>query len=144
MKMYKYSQRSKNNLATASEPLQILFNEVIKKVDVTVIYGHRNKQEQELMVAQGYSKLNFPNSRHNSWPSQAVDAAPYPIDWNDLQRFANTAKIIFETWNELKAAGKVKGFIRWGGNWITVYDETWKQVKWLDMPHWELSEKERL
>jgi peptidoglycan L-alanyl-D-glutamate endopeptidase CwlK len=142
--MYKYSQRSKNNLATASEPLQILFNEVIKKVDVTVIYGHRNKQEQELMVSQGYSKLNFPNSKHNSWPSQAVDVAPYPIDWNDLQRFANTAKIIFETWNELKAEGKVKGFIRWGGNWKTVYDESWKQVKWLDMPHWELSEKERL
>lgn len=136
--MYFYSEKSKRNLATADQNLQVLFSEVIKKVDVSILYGHRTKEEQDLMVAQGYSKLPFPKSNHNKLPSMAVDAAPYPIDWKNLERFSQTAKIIFETWAALKKAGKVKGVLRWGGNWKSFHDESWRSVKWLDMPHWEL------
>ena len=136
--MYKFSKRSQSNLITAHSELQLLFNEVIKEVDITVLYGHRTKEQQDEMVAKGYSKLKYPNSNHNSNPSMAVDVAPYPIDWKDLDRFAETAVIIFDTWNFLKKNKKVFKTIRWGGNWKSVYDESWKQVKWLDMPHWEI------
>ncbi len=140
--MYFYSQNSKKRLSSADPMLQTLFNEVIKRVDITIIFGHRTKEEQEAQFVAGNTKLHYPQSKHNSMPSQAVDAAPYPIDWKNLERFADTAKIIFDTWDELKKAGKVTGFLRWGGNWKSRYDATWKIVKWLDMPHWELSKQE--
>ena len=85
--MYKYSKWSTGRLASAHPDLQHLFNEVIKVIDCTVVYGHRTEAEQEEMVRKGYSKLKYPNSNHNKVPSLAVDAIPYPIDWNDRERF---------------------------------------------------------
>lgn len=50
--------------------------------DVTVICGHRGEADQDAAFAKGNSKLRFPHSKHNSYPSLAVDLAPYPIDWS--------------------------------------------------------------
>jgi alpha-glucuronidase len=49
--------------------------------DVTVVCGHRGKVEQQRCFEKGTSKLEWPHSKHNSWPSLAVDLAPYPTDW---------------------------------------------------------------
>jgi len=49
--------------------------------DVTVVCGHRGKADQDAAYARGASKLRWPHSAHNSYPSLAVDLAPYPIDW---------------------------------------------------------------
>ena len=35
--------------------------------------------------------MQYPNSKHNKLPSKAVDVAPYPIDWNDPDRFYHFA-----------------------------------------------------
>ncbi len=50
--------------------------------DITVVCGHRGKAEQDHCFAIGTSKLKWPMSRHNAYPSLAVDLAPFPTDWN--------------------------------------------------------------
>lgn len=49
--------------------------------DITVVCGHRGKKDQDHCFAVGTSKLEWPHSKHNAYPSLAVDLAPYPTDW---------------------------------------------------------------
>jgi peptidoglycan L-alanyl-D-glutamate endopeptidase CwlK len=55
--------------------------------DMTVVCGYRGKAAQEKAVREGHSKKPWPSSAHNHVPSNAVDVAPYPIDWNDVRSF---------------------------------------------------------
>jgi peptidoglycan L-alanyl-D-glutamate endopeptidase CwlK len=82
-------------LATCDSELQRLVRAVSADVDanpgalvkdVTVVCGHRGKAEQDHCFAIGTSKLKWPMSRHNVYPSLAVDLAPYPTDWNGSGR----------------------------------------------------------
>jgi peptidoglycan LD-endopeptidase CwlK len=70
---------------------------LVSRVDeiypIMVICGHRGKEDQEKAFLAGNSKLQFPNSKHNSTPSRAVDIVPDPdrnpktISWMDLTAF---------------------------------------------------------
>lgn len=128
--MPKFSKKSQERLATCAPDLQRLFNEVIKERDCTVLCGHRTKEEQDEAVRGGFSKTPFPKSKHNPFPSLAVDVVPYPIDWNNKQRF-----IEFHAYVKLIAA-KLEIKIRWGGDWDN--DGDWRDERFLDMPHYEL------
>jgi len=82
-----FGRRSKKQLATCDERLQSVFNEVIKHIDCSVLEGHRGEIRQNELYEEGKTKVYFPNGRHNSNPSRAIDVAPYPIDWSDRDRF---------------------------------------------------------
>jgi len=137
--MYKFGKRSRKALASAHPDLQNLFNEVIKIHDCAVIYGHRNEEQQTEMVDKGYSKLNFPNSKHNSNPSMAVDVAPYftncknKIDWNNREKFVHFAGVVKGVAHQLGIK------IRWGGDWDN--DNELRDQTWMDLPHYELLEE---
>lgn len=136
--MAKFSKRSKENLATADDRLQRLFNAVIEKVDCTVIYGHRDpdtqfelfKKGRELRdgewIKTGATVTNLDGkiklSYHNYSPALAVDVVPYPIDWEDISRFKSFAQIVKSTAKELGIE------VEWGGDW--------KSFK--DYPHWQV------
>ncbi len=120
--MNKFSERSKAKLATCHKGLQDLFNEVIKHVDCTVLCGHRGEAAQEKAVLKGFSKAHFPNSKHNTFPSIAVDVVPYPIDWEDLKRFHEFAGIV------QGIASQKHIDVKWGGHFKSFFDG----------PHWEL------
>lgn len=120
------------NLQTCDERLQRLFTEVIKHVDCTVIQGHRGKDEQDEAFRKGHSKLKFPNSKHNSFPSKAVDVAPYPIDWTNRERFTYFAGIV----KGLAISMNIP--LRWGGDWSRNFDP--KDETFLDLPHFEIDE----
>lgn len=120
--MPSFSTRSAARLLTCHHDLQRLFNEVIKHVDCTILCGHRGEQEQNEAYALGHSKVRFPNSKHNPNPSMAVDVAPYPVDWNDLNRFREFAVIVKE------CAARMGIKVRHGGDW----------KGFPDWPHWEL------
>lgn len=60
----------------------------------------------------------------------AFDAAPYPIDWNDLKRFDRLAKLIF------RAAKLENVKIRWGRDWDG--DGRPGEKGETDSPHFEL------
>lgn len=55
--------------------------------DMTVLCGYRGKNAQDEAVKNGNSKKPWPTSPHNMVPANAVDVAPYPIDWNDTRSF---------------------------------------------------------
>lgn len=85
--MYRFGKVSRERLAQCDEKLQQILNELIKEIDVTILCGHRGEEEQNAVFEAGRSQVQFPNSKHNSVPSKAVDVAPYPVDWKDIARF---------------------------------------------------------
>ena len=80
--MYKLSKKSQERLETCDERLITIVNDVCKVMDVTVLCGHRGKEEQEKAFEEGKSNAHFGQSYHNAFPSLAVDIAPYPINWD--------------------------------------------------------------
>lgn len=131
-----YSKISYQKLKTAHPDLQLIFNTVIQYIDNTILVGHRGEEEQTQAVAEGKSKLTFPNSKHNSTPSMAVDAAPYPIDWNDISRFYYFAGFVKAIAEVLLSEKKISHKVRWGGDWDS--DNDFKDNKFNDLVHFEL------
>jgi len=131
--MPKYSQSSKEKLKECNFHLQKVFNEVIKYFDCTIVTGHRTKEEQEKKVKEGKSQVHWPNSKHNTKPSIAVDVAPYPIDWNDIKRFHYFAGFV-------KGIATSMGVeLRWGGDWDN--DTQVEDNHFDDLLHFELVNK---
>lgn len=125
-----FNRRSIERLETCHPDLQRLFFEVIKGYDCTVLCGIRSKPDQDQAVREGKSKLPWPKSKHNLAPSMAVDVVPYPIDWNQRERFYHFAGYVQATADRLGIK------IRWGGDWnsnIQFNDESF-----IDTPHFEL------
>lgn len=124
--MPSFSARSRERLATCHPDLIRLMNEAISTapsdMDFTILCGFRNKSDQDAAVAAGNSTTPWPRSRHNATPSQAVDIAPYPVDWNDLGRFRKLSAHIKAT------AARLGIPIEWGGDWKSP----------VDMPHYQL------
>ena len=128
--MPKYSSQSQNKLATCHEDIQKVFNEVIRWFDNTIIYGRRNKEDQNAAYEAGNSKLQYPYSNHNKNPSMAVDAVPYPINWGDRERMTLFAGFV------LGIASKFGIKLRWGGNWSM--DWQVQNNSFDDLAHFEL------
>lgn len=80
--MFKLSKMSKERLETCDERLITIVSDVLKVMDITVLCGHRGKEEQEKAFSEGKSRAHFGQSYHNATPSLAVDIAPYPINWD--------------------------------------------------------------
>ena len=135
--MPRYSRISKERLSTCDQRLQDLFNEVIKHVDCSISEGHRSKERQNKLYDEKRSTLRYPRGRHNSNPSKAVDATPYPVDYEDRERQTLFAGFVI-------GIGRSMGHnIRWGGNW-DMYEENgrWEveDNNFDDMPHFEIRE----
>ena len=97
-----FSKSSLEKLSTCDERLQRVFNEVIKHYDCTVICGHRGEKEQNEAFIKGFSKLRFPDSKHNSMPSKAIDVVPFPFtNWNHKLKFVHFAGYVLATAHHL-------------------------------------------
>ena len=135
--MPRYSNRSKQRLATCDERLQDVFNEVIKYVDCSILEGHRGKERQNDLFNKSRTKVKYPNGRHNASPSKAADVTPYPVDWEDRERQTLFAGFVL-------GIARCMGIkLRWGGNW-DMYEERgrWEveDNKLDDFPHFEIKE----
>lgn len=135
--MNKFSKRSKNRLHECDPRIQYIMYEVIKYIDCTILTGHRDEYEQTIRYYNNQSRVKYPNSKHNSKPSMAIDVAPYPIpqawgedDWRDKVKFYELKAIIM-----LIAAQK--GIeLRWGGDWDS--DGDYKDQSFNDLVHFEV------
>lgn len=163
--MPNYGKSSKGKLATCHEDLQKVMNVVIQLFDNTILCGRRNKAEQTKYFNEKRSKVEYPDSKHNDSPtSSAVDAAPYPINWDTEKELlikyykaksdgiidAMEKEEISKAENAMKRwyifAGIVKGValamgisIRWGGDWDN--DNNFDDQTFNDLPHFELIKK---
>ena len=130
MSNVKLSKRSLDRLVGVNPSLVAVFKKACESMpfDITVLEGLRTAERQAELLKQGATKVQV--SRHMS--GNAIDIAPYPIDWNDTERFKIVAHHMFAAAKELGIA------IRWGGNWSR-QDETVKPTSsFVDMPHFEL------
>ena len=106
---------------------------VVTIMDCSVIYGVRTMTEQRHMVAIGASQTM--NSMHLVQPDgygHAVDLAPYPIDWKDLDRFHVLGGIGIAVAHEMDIP------IRWGGDWDG--DMDFSDQSFNDYLHWEINQ----
>jgi len=109
-----YSRKSRQELLTCSLRLIQLFNKVdALGFECTVVEGHRNQAKQNWYYELDKSKVQWPDGKHNTIPSEAVDVAPYlngDVSW-DKSHCIYFAGVV----NGIAATLGVK--IRWGGNW---------------------------
>ena len=121
---YKLGTRSKQSLSGVHVDLVAVVKRAIEitEVDFSVIEGIRHIERQRQLVKEG--KSTTLNSRHLT--GHAVDMVPYPVDWEDLERFESMAVAMKLAAEELEIP------IVWGGDWKTFYDA----------PHFELNRKE--
>ena len=138
--MAKFGETSLKRLSTCDPELQRLFLKVVRKYDCSVLAGHRTRVDQELAYASKRSKVRWPDSKHNSIPSNAIDIVPYPIDWGDtgtekekrkaLARFYHFAGYV------LAVAETMEINLRWGGDWDS--DKHFNDQNFDDLPHFQL------
>lgn len=128
--MPQFSTKSREKLMTCDMRIQKIMNEAIKYIDFTILEGHRGEELQNMYFEQGKSRLKFPNSKHNKIPSLAIDIAPYPIDWNDREKFYYLAGVI------RGIAGSMGIKIRHGGDWNS--NNNFRDQTFFDLPHFEL------
>lgn len=129
----KLGSRSLERLNTVNPTLRAVVLKAFETMpfDITVIEGVRTTERQRQLVASGDSKTM--NSKHLARPdgkADAVDLAPYPVDWNNKTRFNVMAE-------HVQAAACSLGVrIRWGGDWNM--NGEWKDERFYDGPHFEL------
>lgn len=130
------SDKSKKILETCHEDIQRLCYEAIKYFDFTVLEGHRGEDAQNAAYAKGLSKVRWPNGKHNSNPSLAVDLAPYPIDWKAGEKMNQRFVLLAGFMLCLAAQKGIK--LRWGGDWNMNMDT--RDEGFRDLPHFELKD----
>ena len=128
--MYKFSKRSLDNLKNVDERLVRICNELIKRVDFTVIEGFRSLERQKELYDKGFSKIDgiTKKGKHNYSPSLAIDIIPYKKGHNPFDG-SKESDIMFDNLaKEFKQVAKELGInITWGGDW-----------KFIDKPHFQL------
>jgi len=113
--IYQFGARSRERLRDCDLVIVQAGEIVLRYMDITVQAngGQRTAATQNWLYREGRStKDGFQDlSKHQELPSQAVDFAPYPIDWHDLPRWYYMGGLF-------RMAGEVLGVeLRWGGDW---------------------------
>ncbi len=121
-----FGKRSKQRLKGVDTKLVNVLNELVKIMDVTIIEGLRSQERQDELVAKGASKTRY--SKHIQ--GKAVDLAPYPIDWEDRERFHYMGGMVRGIGQQLNVN------IRWGGDWDS--DGEIKDNSFDDLVHVEI------
>lgn len=128
--MFKFGKKSleKLNNPKVHPKIKQLMEYAIKSspLDFTIIETVRTVEQQKINVAKGVSKTM--KSRHiptsnKSGLCEAIDIAPYPINWKDIKSFITLSEHIKKCAKELNIK------ITYGGDWKTLKD----------YPHYELA-----
>tara|TARA_Y100000592_G_scaffold27096_1_gene42953 strand:+ start:905 stop:1285 length:381 start_codon:yes stop_codon:yes gene_type:complete len=126
--MYKFGKRSRDRLKGVDSRLVNVLNQLIKIMDVTIIEGLRSAERQQELLKKGATKVKY--SKHME--GKAVDIAPYPIDWDDRERFHYMGGMV-------RGIAKALNLnIRWGGDWDS--DGEIKDNKFDDLVHIEIKD----
>jgi len=124
--MPRFGSRSRRRLKGVDTKLVNVLNETIKLMDITVIEGVRSKKRQAELLKKGATKVKY--SKHME--GKAVDVAPYPIQWDDRERFHYMGGIV------RGVASQMGVKVRWGGDWDS--DGEIKDNNFDDLVHIEL------
>ena len=106
----------------------------ISEVDFTVLEGVRTLDRQRELYAQGRTapgKIVTWTMKSRHIEGKAVDLVPYPLDWNDLEKFSKIKDAMFQAARELDVN------LRWGADWDG--DGKYREKGEYDSPHFELN-----
>lgn len=124
--MPKFGSKSLKELNTCNKDIQVVLKEVIKCFDFSILSGRRTKEEQKKLYDANKTKTL--ESKH--LVGDAVDIAPYPINFEDVERF-----IYLAGW--IKGIASSKGVpIIWGGDWNN--NTEINDTNFRDLGHFEL------
>ena len=128
--MPKFGKRSYERLEGVHPLLILVAEETCDVFDITVLKdgGRRLLSRQQELVDSGASKtLLSDHLPQEDGYSHALDIAPYPVDWNDSNRFFFMAGLMF-------AFAKKRGiWLKWGHDWDG--DMDFKDQTFNDSPH---------
>ncbi len=111
-----FGESSRKKFQTLHPNLQVICTNVIVYYNFSIIWGFRNKTEQNEDFSEGNSTRKWPDSNHNVLPSNAVDIAPYPINWKNKKEFFFLAGLF------MAEARKLEIGLKWGGRWKNLKD----------------------
>jgi len=156
--MPKFGNSSTTRLLTCHPMLQELCSRIVEHHDITILVGHRTKQEQDEAYRAKRTTKAWPNSKHNTTPSLAVDVAPWPIpedwgglqgqtlhardlDWKERVKFYQTVSVAKFCWQQMmedfpELASQYR--LRFGADWDG--DNDYRDQTFDDLPHIELVE----
>lgn len=106
----------------------------ISEVDFTVLEGVRTLERQRDLYAQGRTapgKIVTWTMKSRHIEGKAVDLVPYPLDWNDLDKFNKIKDAMFQAAKELDVN------LRWGADWDG--DGNYREKGEYDSPHFEIN-----
>lgn len=106
-----YGSSSKKRLETLHPDNQKVLTRALVIMDHSIICGHRGEKDQNKAFEDGFSQLKWPDSSHNAVPSNGFDVAPFPIRWDDINRFCELAGVILAIAHEMGIK------LKWGGHW---------------------------
>jgi len=113
--VFYFGKRSRSNLSQLSYNLQKVARTALQLdlMDFAITCSFRGEMEQNEFFRRGKSKVEWPNSKHNKWPAEAMDLVPYvggKISWNKFHCCCLAYMIL--------TVGKMLEVdLRWGGNW---------------------------
>ncbi len=142
--MYNYAHSSQLRLNTCHADWHTICAELCKYVNHSIFCGHRGEEAQNKAFIAGTSELAWPDSKHNVYPSLAIDMGPYftelkNTDWDDAIAYGLFAGMVMIVARQLYAAGKIKHQVIWGGDWDS--DGRTSDHKFRDYPHFELTKE---
>lgn len=124
--MPSFGTQSRRHRDTCHPDLIRVLDEAINSYDFSCIWGYRGKARQDRAFRDGNSKLKWPHSRHNSYPSEAFDVIPYPDGFK-----ASDEEFYVLATHILASASRLGVPLEWGGHWASLKD----------LAHFELKEK---
>ena len=123
---YKWGKASLDRLASCDKRLQDLANMMLSRseFDLTITCGYRGEDDQTKAFKDGKSRAKFGESKHNVFPSKAIDICPYPIIWEGNDRRWQEMAL-----NAMWCAGKLGFEIVWGGSFKSICDKPHIEIK---------------
>jgi|CEGF01.1.fsa_nt_gi peptidoglycan L-alanyl-D-glutamate endopeptidase CwlK len=160
--MFSFGRKSSEVRETLCDELKLIVDSAIQVYNFSMIEGHRDQETQDRYFAKGVTKVKWPNGKHNTYPSDAVDLWPYVTNLAGIRvssalsghpdqikalakATGKTEKRIWELVLQeyatmkgvLMAFGKVHGVeLRFGDDWDRDHDRL--DQSFIDLPHVEV------
>lgn len=154
--MPSFGKKSTQVRDTLHPLLAELCDRVVSYRDITLLRGYSGKDEQNALYAAGASTKQWPHSKHNRNPAEAIDASPWPIpedwgnlsgqtlhainlDWKERVKFYEMIAVFEFCWQQmLDAYPELRNQyrLRFGKDWDG--DGDYRDQKFDDLPHVEL------
>jgi peptidoglycan L-alanyl-D-glutamate endopeptidase CwlK len=109
-----WGPRSRRVREQLCEELKMVVDFIILEItDVSLTTGHRDEATQNQLYP-AFTKVQWPNGKHNTYPSLAVDLQPYPYPNHNGELREQLAYI---AGHAIQYAKERHIILRWGGDW---------------------------